>query len=108
MGRKPVMCYNCLLYTSWFPDLKIGGCALCSVWNRTFINGFLSEVARTNAPLDFFSWHWYGDSPEQLRDTVIQVKSDLAAHSLTGAESICDEWNYMRDVYKRQAVSLRP
>ena len=69
---------------------------MSSVWNRTFINGFLSEVARTNAPLDFFSWHWYGDSPEQLRDTVIQVKSDLAAHSLTGAESICDEWNYMR------------
>ena len=84
------------LLKAWFPDLKIGGCALCSVWNRTFINGFLSEVARTNAPLDFFSWHWYGDSPEQLRDTVIQVKSDLAAHSLTGAESICDEWNYMR------------
>ncbi len=38
------------LLKAWFPDLKIGGCALCSVWNRTFINGFLSEVARTNAP----------------------------------------------------------
>lgn len=84
------------LLKEWFPEIKIGGCAICSVWNHDFINGFLSQVVKTGAPLDFFSWHWYGDSPEQMKETVLQVNKLLAGYGLTEAESICDEWNYMR------------
>ena len=50
------------LLKAWFPDLKIGGCALVlrvepDVYQRLFVGGCAHQ-----RPPDFFSWHWYGDS----------------------------------------------
>ena len=79
-----------------FPHLKVGGCAACSVWDRDFVSGFLRSVRDTGAPLDFFSWHWYGDDPESLRETAAEARRLMEEYGLGSAESICDEWNYMR------------
>lgn len=68
-----------------FPHLKIGGYSSCGFYALTeakhnsgncsprheyfieFFDGFIDYIGKSGAPLDFFSWHSYPDSIEDLR-----------------------------------------
>ncbi len=50
----------------------------------------------TYAPIDFFSWHFYGTKPERCRFE-IELSEELLKHfGLSHIESILDEWNWMQ------------
>ena len=79
-----------------FPDLKIGGPAFMSVWDRDLKAMFLDRVAKDDLPLDFFSYHWYGKSYERLVLAINEARTALDKRGLTKTETILDEWNYIR------------
>jgi len=92
---------------SKFPHLKIGGPAL-SGW-VTYAEEFLPEMKKRNVPIDFFSWHWYGTEPAGMIERSVGMKNALIQNGYENAESILNEWNYVRGwlddyVYSLQAI----
>lgn len=80
------------------PDILFGGYASCAVTEPSrvvFFEGFLARVKAEQLPLDFFSWHCYGDQPEKVIRRANFVRQHLDDIGYTHALSICDEWNYM-------------
>ena len=81
---------------SKFPHLKIGGPALCSPWGDRINEIFFSAVRDRKAPLDFFSYHTYGKTPENVRETIEKGESVLEKYGYAGTETILNEWNYIK------------
>ncbi len=79
-----------------FPSLKIGGPAFASVWSRGFVEKLLSELQKRNLPLDFFSFHWYGNSLEKFTQTLEEAKRVLVKYGFDDTELILNEWNYIQ------------
>ena len=80
-----------------FPHLKIGGPALMSIWcSKEFAEKFIKAVSERKAPLDFFSFHWYGDTVENIEETIIEVKKLLNSYGFDNSELILNEWNYIK------------
>lgn len=106
-----------------FPKLKIGGFASTGFYefsedgipsgvstiptdnirkgqtNHTtkFIKGFFEYITaeETKAPIDFFSWHFYGTSVERAKFEIECAQKTLETYGLEHIENILDEWNYM-------------
>ncbi len=79
---------------SIFPHLKIGGPALAH--NEEWADDFLFEMHRRNVPLDFFSWHIYCTEPQHMVQKSERIKTLMNKHGYGIAESILNEWNYVR------------
>ena len=79
-----------------FPHLKIGGPGLAHHTGE-WLDGFLAYITRDGkrAPLDFFSWHWYGTDPRTMLDRCRIVRKKIDAAGYTEAESHLGEWNYV-------------
>lgn len=78
---------------SRFPDLKIGGPALCE--DNDWADRFLCYCHEHKLPLDFFSYHFYSGSIASFVRKNEQMKALLDKYSYTGAEMILNEWNYL-------------
>ena len=78
-----------------FPELKIGGPALAGSleWGEEF----LREMKARNTPIDFFSWHIYCQEPKGMTDTADRIRKMLDENGYTNAESILNEWNYVKN-----------
>lgn len=92
---------------SCFPQLKIGGPALAG--NMDWAESFLQEMRRREVPIDFFSWHIYCTEPKRLLDRAENVRRIMDACGYTDAESILNEWNYVKGweqdfVYSIEAI----
>ena len=74
-----------------FPHLKIGGPALAGKvdWAEDFL-------AQLKAPLDFFSWHRYAYTPKRIEALIKTYREMLDKYGFTKAESILNEWNYVK------------
>ena len=82
-----------------FPHLRIGGPALCSVTDsRDILEDMMTYLTEgERAPLDFFSWHMYGNVPkEEFTRKVRIVDEVLKKYGYTDTESILNEWNYVK------------
>ena len=79
---------------SCFPELKIGGPALCGriEWGRAF----LLEMQKREVPIDFFSWHIYTNSVPKVISRARAVKEAMIESGYGNAESILNEWNYVQ------------
>lgn len=77
-----------------FPQLKIGGPALAG--NEAWAQRFLTEMARRSVPMDFFSWHIYTTCPAAVGDKARRVRKLMDDAGYARAESILNEWNYVR------------
>ncbi len=76
------------------PTLLIGGPAMASPTNNSFVNGMLSALDSADAPLDFFSWHTYTDGSAYNFILLNQrLRNRLDAHGFTETELILNEWN---------------
>ena len=77
-----------------FPDLKIGGPAVCYVgpWTRRFLAAMTANGERV--PLDFFSWHGYSSNPLKMKSHILLARRLLDEAGYTETESILNEWNY--------------
>ncbi|MBQ7906928.1 MAG: hypothetical protein IJ309_03035 [Clostridia bacterium] len=77
-----------------FPHLKIGGPALAG--NEEYLERLLARAKAENTPLDFVSWHWYWTEPTDLAKKCVRVRDIMNKCGYENAESICNEWNYVR------------
>ena len=77
-----------------FPHLKIGGPALCG--NLSWGERFLAYCRDNAVPLDFFSWHIYAIEPKQIADRCTYVRAMMDRYGFGKAESILNEWNYVK------------
>jgi len=77
-----------------FPNLKIGGPASCGRfdWGRRF----LMYCHDNDVPLDFFSWHVYAVEPKRVTDMCRQARRMMDECGFKNAESILNEWNYVK------------
>ena len=77
-----------------FPHLKIGGPAIAGwvEWGEDF----LCEMQKRNVPIDFFSWHIYAQEPHQVIERAEKIKAILIKYGYENAESILNEWNYVK------------
>ncbi len=80
---------------SCFPNLKIGGPALAG--DNAWAQEFLLEMQRREVPIDFFSWHVYCTSPGMISAKGRRMKQFMLEAGYSEAESILNEWNYMKD-----------
>lgn len=78
---------------SKFPELKIGGPS-CAHLDEQWLDGFFKAL---DAPLDFFSWHRYAYDPKWVGEMTYKVRKMLDDNGHSDAESILNEWNYIRD-----------
>lgn len=82
-----------------FPNLKIGGPSLCSVTDsKDIFEDFLKFLTRDGkkAPLDFFSWHMYGNDVVEFEYKIKLVEEMLQKYGYDEIESILNEWNYVK------------
>ena len=77
-----------------FPHLKIGGPALAG--NEQWAEDFLCEMKKRGVPLDFFSWHIYCREPKRMIEKSERMKALLLKYGFEDAESILNEWNYIK------------
>jgi len=80
---------------SCFPNLKIGGPSLAAYFD--WGERFLAKMEKENVPMDFFSWHHYGNSPSLMVAKADSVRQMMDAHGYKNAESILNEWQYLRN-----------
>ncbi len=77
-----------------FPHLKIGGPALAH--QVDWAEEFLSEMQKREVPIDFFSWHIYYNTPDLFVERAEKIRELLDKYGYENAESILNEWNYIR------------
>lgn len=89
-----------------FPNIKVGGYGSCGFYaytnpNKkppyhmflTYFTDFLQMARDTAAPLDFFSWHIYSASLEDLLAHAKYCRDNLDAYGFTETEAHLNEWN---------------
>ena len=80
---------------SRFPNLKIGGPAVC-YFNEPWLVPFFTRLRDENVPFDFYSWHHYTTSVATVVDNIKKHRALLDRFGFTKTESILNEWNYVR------------
>ena len=79
---------------SEFPDIKVGGPALCSMhedWLRPILRACKAEGLRP----DFLSWHCYGNDPDRMFNMVDAAEKMCKEEGFDGLEFIINEWHYI-------------
>lgn len=79
-----------------YPGLKIGGPAFMSIWSQGIVEKLMSALKERNIPIDFISFHWYGDDMTKLSMTLDKAKEVLDKFGFNNTELILNEWNYVR------------
>ncbi|MBR4518155.1 MAG: hypothetical protein IKO65_04045 [Victivallales bacterium] len=77
-----------------FPKLKIGGPSLG--WDLEYGERILKHCRENAVQLDFFSWHYYCSTVEALVAKADAVHELMARYGYGNAESILNEYNYVR------------
>ncbi|MHB0998719.1 MAG: GH39 family glycosyl hydrolase [Armatimonadota bacterium] len=76
------------------PDIKVGGYAVAYPQGPTSkVTDFLSFCRENSLPLDFFSWHNYAASPEEIAGNATYIRDRLDEYGFTATESHFNEWN---------------
>ena len=92
---------------SKFPHLSIGGYGSCGFYAVTrdnmsdfyksfvpYFTDFLEYITKENAPLDFFSWHIYTESVEEVAVHAKHARDTLDKYGFTDTETFLNEWNF--------------
>lgn len=88
-----------------FPNLKIGGPAVA--YREEWAEDFLCEMQKRNVPIDFFSWHIYCTEPYDMTAKAERMKALMNKYGYGEAESILNEWNYVRGWEEDYVYSLK-
>ncbi len=102
-----------------FPDIKVGGYASTGFYEvgrddqpmfaYSYMRDFFDYITdkSTYAPIDFFSWHFYGTSAERVKFEIEESKKLLDEYNLGHIENIIDEWNYMECWAPAEAITRK-
>lgn len=74
------------------PTLIVGGMAMTSV--NEWLEKFVEYCGEHKLPLDFCSYHGYGDDVEEVVERAAKVRNILDKNGFSGTEILFDEWNY--------------
>lgn len=77
-----------------FPHLKIGGPSIAR--DEKWADEFLAEMQRRDVEIDFFSWHIYCSEPVWMLGRAERIRKIMDENGYDNAESILDEWNYVK------------
>ncbi|MCD7838460.1 MAG: hypothetical protein LUG65_06075 [Clostridiales bacterium] len=79
-----------------YPDIMVGGGALGSATEET-VSAFLEGICDDgeDTPLDFFSWHLYTTTAEEIAIYANTVRDTLDSYGYSDTLSFLDEWNYV-------------
>jgi len=88
-----------------FPNLKIGGPALA--YNEEWAADFLKEMKKRGVAIDFFSWHIYCTEPQKMMEKAQRIKKLLVDNGYGDAESILNEWNYVKGWTEQFVYSIK-
>jgi hypothetical protein len=75
------------------PSLKVGGPAATN-YQSDLVLPFLQFCRDHELPLDFFSWHAYTASPQELSVEAGEIRRLLDQHGFEQTESHLNEWRY--------------
>ncbi len=87
-----------------FPNLMIGGPALCG--REEWAEMFLPYMRDHKVELDFFSWHTYTTSVEDIVAKAGRIRAMLDKYGFAGVPSILNEWNYIKGWTEDYVYSL--
>jgi len=81
-----------------FPELIIGGPAIthngCTSTNgKAWTAAFLDHVKARGSPLDYFSWHIYSNSADDIAACAAYFRQALDERGFTTVPTIVSEWN---------------
>lgn len=79
-----------------FPNLKIGGCSFYNPKENPLKTMVLDSVAKGEAHMDFFSFHWYGRFAEELAPYIRKNRETLDSLGLSHIPMVLDEYNYIK------------
>ena len=79
---------------SEFPDIKVGGPALCNM-NEPYFRALLGGCRAAGVAPDFISWHNYGNSVELTLKTVEQGRKLCDDMGFGKCELVLNEWHYL-------------
>jgi len=77
-----------------FPDVKIGGPALCT-WRDDWFRPILRACKAENLRPDFLSWHYYGADVNALGRMAKDADKLCREEGFEGLEYIMNEWHYV-------------
>jgi len=80
---------------SRFPHLKIGGPAVTG-YRPDWLRPLFQKIKDENIPFDFYSWHRYCRTPDEVVEVVRKHRALLDEYGFTDTESILNEWNYVK------------
>ncbi len=96
---------------SKFPQLKIGGPAICTIWNEPYTELFLSTLRKKGGVLDFFSYHRYSCTVEDMAETIAKANELLEKYGYGDVETSLNEWNYnqgwLGEVYRESMRAIK-
>ena len=79
---------------SEFPDVKVGGPALCKM-NEWYFRALLQACKDEGVAPDFISWHYYGANPDEMVKTADDARKMCDEFGFTSCELILNEWHYL-------------
>lgn len=77
-----------------FPNLKIGGPAMASVWSP--VDRLMPVFPDHGVYLDFYSYHWYGNSVDGFLTVLKLAREQADKYFGKQAETILNEYNYIK------------
>lgn len=93
---------------SEFPDLKIGGPALCSM-REDWFRPILRACKAAGVAPDFLSWHCYGNDPERLFKMADDAQKMCEEEGFPKLEFIINEWHFIPQAgWGRNAATRAP
>lgn len=87
-----------------FPELRIGGPALCTLSSQEYLTKLFPAIRDRQIPIDFFSFHWYGNSLEDFVGNIRYARSLCEKHGYGDIEIILDEYNYVDSFHIRDLL----
>ncbi len=79
---------------SEFPNLKVGGPALCSM-REDWFRPILKACKKAGVKPDFLSWHYYGNDPDHMFEMVDAADKMCKEEGFDGLEFIINEWHFI-------------
>lgn len=89
-----------------FPDIKVGGPAIGHLRPSNSLL-LLRRCLEEDAPLDFFSWHRYGTSPDNFVSEAFSARKMLDAFGFAKTEIHINEWHFAPGMFHSSDTSTR-
>ncbi len=78
---------------SEFPDVKVGGPALCNM-NVDYFTALLKACKEAGVAPDFISWHHYTANPDLIMNAISEARKLCDRFGFKDCELIINEWHF--------------